>query len=441
MTFLPQEIIRQKRDGLPLAGEDIRHFVAGMTDGSVAPAQVGAFAMAVYFNGMTPEERVALTLAMRDSGTVLDWSHLEGAVVDKHSTGGIGDNVSLMLAPMLAACGCFVPMISGRGLGHSGGTLDKLESIPGYQTLPDRELFRQTVADVGCAIIGQTADLAPADGVLYGIRDVTATVENLSLIVASILSKKLAAGLDTLVLDVKTGNGAFLQDFEQARELAEALTSVANGAGVRTAALITDMNQPLATAAGNAVEIRNAIDFLTGRCRDPRLLEVTLSLGETLLVLAGEAPDMAAARAKLLATLDNGHAAERFGRMAAALGGPTDIVERMERHLPAASVVRDVVAESEGVVAAIDLRGLGMTVVALGGGRTRPGEAIDHRVGFDQLVPLGTSVRPGTPLGRVHARNEAEAEHGATRLRVAYGLGPGCPATPLIVDRLLPEGF
>jgi thymidine phosphorylase len=440
VTFLPQEIIAKKRDGLALSAEEIRCFIAGFADGSVGAAQIGAFAMAVYLNDMDADERVALTLAMRDSGTVLSWPGLDGPVVDKHSTGGIGDNVSLMLAPMLAACGCYVPMISGRGLGHSGGTLDKLDSIPGYRTLPDHELFRRTVQGVGCAIIGQTADLAPADGLLYAIRDVTATVENLSLITASILSKKLAAGLDALVLDVKTGNGAFMQQPAQSRALAESLVAVANGAGVKTAALITDMNEPLASAAGNAVEIRNAIDFLSGNHRDPRLLEVTLALGETLLVAAGQAPDQAAARLALTATLTTGRAIERFARMVTALGGPHDLVECTASYLPAASVVHDVTAEAEGTVMAIDLRAIGMTVVALGGGRSRPEDRIDHSVGFDRLLGLGATVKVGGPLGRIHARNEAEAANGAMRLRTAYALGPSAPNHPLLVDSILPDG-
>jgi thymidine phosphorylase len=438
-SFLPQEIIRRKRDGLALSREEIAHFVAGMVDGGVVDSQVGALAMAVYLNGMNADESVALTLAMRDSGTVLAWPELDGPVVDKHSTGGIGDNVSLMLAPMLAACGCYVPMISGRGMGHSGGTLDKLESIPGYQCMPDRELFRRTVREIGCAIIGQTGDLAPADGRLYAIRDVTATVENTALIIASILSKKLAAGLGALVLDVKTGNGAFLADLDASRQLAAGLVRVASGAGVRTAALITDMNEPLASAAGNAVELRNAVDFLTGDHRDARLLEVTLALGETLLVAAGRAADVGAARKALQATLDSGSAVERFAKMVVALGGPHDLIDCMASYLPVAPVVRDVKAESAGVVQAIDLHTLGMTVVALGGGRTRPQDNIDHSVGFDRLLGLGAAVERGTPLGRIHARSEAEADNGAMRLRTAYALGPSAPDHPLIVERLSGE--
>ena len=285
--MLPQEIIRKKRDGGTLTTEEIGFIVRGLTDGSVTEGQVAAFAMAVFFQGMEVAERIALTLAMRDSGEVLDWPGLDGPVLDKHSTGGVGDNVSLMLAPALAACGAFVPMISGRGLGHTGGTLDKLDSIPGYRTRPDAGTFRRVTRAVGCAIIGQTADIAPADKRFYAIRDVTATVESIDLITASILSKKLAAGLDALVLDVKCGSGAFMATQGDARALAESLVQVANGAGCRTSALITDMNQPLASAAGNALEVANAANFLTGDAIDPRLWQVTVAQGGELLMLGG----------------------------------------------------------------------------------------------------------------------------------------------------------
>jgi thymidine phosphorylase len=439
MTFLPQSIIAKKRDGLPLSPDEIAEFVAGMVDGRVSPAQIGAFAMAVFLRDMSADEGVALTLAMRDSGTVLSWPGLDGPIIDKHSTGGIGDNVSLMLAPMLAACGCHVPMISGRGLGYSGGTLDKLDSIPGYKTLVDTDIFRRVVGDVGCAIVGQTASLAPADGILYAIRDVTGTVESLPLIVASILSKKLAAGLDALVLDVKVGNGAFMAELAQARALAKAMVAVANSAGVKTAALITDMNEPLASAAGNAIEIRNAIDFLAGEHRDPRLLEVVLSLGEALLVTADQAHDHAAARAELQRTLDSGAAVERFARMVVALGGPHDLIDFTASYLPAAAVVRDIVAAEAGIVSAIDVRAIGMTVTMLGGGRAQPADKIDYSVGFDRLLGLGAIVAPGTPLGRVHARNGTEAEMGEARLRAAYTIGASAPTHPLVVERILPE--
>jgi thymidine phosphorylase len=433
MVFLPQEVIVRKRDGEVLTRGEIGQFIAGLTDGSVSHAQAAAFAMAVFFRNMTLDERVALTEAMRDSGTVLDWSDLDGPVVDKHSTGGVGDNVSLMLAPILAACGVYVPMISGRGLGHTGGTLDKFDSIPGYTTQPDNDLFRKVTREAGCAIIGQTADLAPADKILYSIRDVTGTVENVSLITASILSKKLAAGLGALILDVKTGSGAFMPTLERSRELAESLVAVANGAGTKTAALITDMNEPLASAAGNGLEIRNAVEFLTGAHRDPRLLEVTIALSAAALELTGYTGN---ARHAVHAALSTGKATEHFSRMVAMLGGPPDFVERMDAHLEVAPITRDVFAPGAGTVSAIDTRGVGMAVVALGGGRRMPTDAIDHAVGFDRLAGLGAKVDGGMPLARLHARDEASAADAERRLIAAYTLGESAAKHPLIPERI-----
>ncbi|WP_332688516.1 thymidine phosphorylase [Devosia sp.] len=438
MVFLPQEVILKKRNGEALAAEDIAQFIAGFAQGTVSHAQAAAFAMAVYFQDMTMPERVALTVAMRDSGTVLDWSDLDGPVADKHSTGGVGDNVSLMLAPILAAIGIYVPMISGRGLGHTGGTLDKFDAIPGYTTSPDNALFRKVVKDVGCAIIGQTADLAPADKTLYAIRDVTGTVESISLITASILSKKLAAGLGALILDVKTGSGAFMPTLEKSRALARSLVTVANGAGLKTGALITDMNEPLASAAGNGLEVRNAVDFLTGKHQDDRLREVTLALCAEVAAMTGVAKDVAAGRKLVENALDSGRATERFGKMVAALGGPADFVETMDRHLAPAPIVRDVFAAGQGIIASIDTRGVGMAVVALGGGRTMPTDKIDHTVGFDRLLGLGARVDTTIPIARIHARDEASAADAEARLKSAYRLGEAAPAYPLIADTIPP---
>lgn len=438
MTFLPQEVILKKRNGEVLPSEDIARFIAGFAEGTVSHAQAAAFAMAVYFQDMTMPERVALTVAMRDSGTVLDWSDLDGPVADKHSTGGVGDNVSLMLAPILAAIGIYVPMISGRGLGHTGGTLDKFDAIPGYQTSPDNTLFRKVVKDVGCAIIGQTADLAPADKTLYAIRDVTGTVESISLITASILAKKLAAGLGALILDVKTGSGAFMPTLDKSRDLAKSLVEVANGAGLKTGALITDMNEPLASAAGNGLEVRNAVDFLTGKHQDARLREVTLALCAEVAAMTGVAPDAKAARKLVDDALDSGRATERFAQMVSALGGPTDFVEQMDRHLAPANIVRDVFATGQGTVTEIDTRGVGMAVVALGGGRTTPTDSIDFTVGFDRLLPLGAKADAQTPIARIHARDEASAADAEARLKAAYRLGDRAPTFPLIADTIAP---
>jgi thymidine phosphorylase len=434
--FLPQEIVRKKRDGSALSKEEIAFLIEGLTKGSVTEGQAAAFAMAVFFEGMDMDERVALTVAMRDSGDVLSWRDASGPVLDKHSTGGVGDNVSLMLAPIVAACGGVVPMISGRGLGHTGGTLDKLDSIPGYTTQPDEKLFRKAIGAAGCAIIGQTGDLAPADKRLYAIRDVTATVESVALITASILSKKLAAGLQGLVLDVKTGSGAFMAKMEDARELATSLVTVANGAGLKTSALITDMNEPLASAAGNAIEVQNAVDFLTGAHRDRRLEEVTLALASDLLVLGGRADSTDWALALAKAALDNGQAAELFQKMVAALGGPKDFVEHPKKHLPKANLEQAVPPDSKGVVAAIDTRALGLAVVALGGGRTRADDAIDHSVGLTRLAGIGDAVGPDRPLALVHARDEITALSAANSVRAAYTLGEPAKDRRLIYEHI-----
>ena len=418
--MLPQEIIRRKRDGAALDPAEVAAFVAGITDGRVTEGQMASFAMAVFWRGMKREEAVALTEAMRDSGDVLSWD-LDGPVLDKRSTGGVGDNVSLMLAPAVAACGGFVPMISGRGLGHTGGTLDKLDAIPGYVTQPDAETFRSVTRSVGCAIIGQTGDLAPADKRLYAVRDVTATVESVPLITASILSKKLAAGLDALVLDVKCGNGAFMSDLDAARALATSLVEVAVGAELPARAVLTDMNEPLASAAGNALEVANAIDFLTGRHVDSRLWDVTVALGAEMLALGGLARDETDGAAKMTEALQSGAAAAKFAQMVVALGGPSDLLERPERYLPQAPVIRTV--ETEGTVTGIDARAVGLAVVALGGGRTRPQDDVDPAVGVSDLAPVGQPLGDGTPLAIIHARTDDAADAAEATLRAAYRLG------------------
>jgi len=438
--MLPQEIIRAKRDGRALSDEEIAFFVAGISDGSITEGQVAAFAMAVFWRGMTRPEIVAITRAMRDSGTVLDWSDadLPGPALDKHSTGGVGDKVSIMLAPMVAACGGAVPMISGRGLGHSGGTLDKMESIPGYVATPDKPLFRRVVRDVGCAIIGQTADLAPADRRLYAIRDVTATVETIPLITSSILSKKLAAGLAGLVMDVKAGSGAFMRTLDDARALAGTVVEVAAGAGCPTTALITDMNEVLGTTAGNAVELVEAIAYLRGDGpREPREHEVTLALAAELLVTGGLFGSVEAARAACERALASGEVAERFGRMVAALGGPADLLDRPAGHLPAAPVVRPAVPARAGFVAGMDVRAVGLAIVALGGGRRRAADPIDHAVGLTEVAGIGAVVGPDRPLCLVHARTEADAEAAAAEIRAAVAVAGEAPVPgPVIVERI-----
>jgi thymidine phosphorylase len=432
-AVLPQELIRRKRDGGELQPREVEFLVRGITDGSVSDAQVGAFAMAVVLKGMTRDERVALTTAMMRSGEVLDWSEagLPGPALDKHSTGGVGDKVSLILAPIVAACGGAVPMVSGRGLGHTGGTLDKLESIPGYVATPDLDRFRTVVADAGCAIVGQTGDLAPADRRLYAIRDATGTVESLPLIVASILSKKLAAGLDALVMDVKAGSGAFMPSLGAARELAAAIVDTARGGALPCRALITDMDRVLGRTAGNALEVREAIDVLTGAEAEPRLVEVTLALCRELLALGGLDADPEAA-------LRSGAAAERFARMVAGLGGPADLLEAPGRHLPAVESTAAAVPARDGVVTAVDVRRVGLVVVALGGGRRHEAEGIDPAVGLSAVAAPGERVGVGgRPLAVVHARSADAAQRAAAALRDAFEIGDAAPPdVPAVRERL-----
>ncbi|MGV1750714.1 thymidine phosphorylase [Agrobacterium sp. CG674] len=426
--MIPQEIIRRKRDGEVLTADEISAFIAGLSKATISEGQAAAFAMAVFFRGMSRDETVALTLAMRDSGDVLSFADIGKPIADKHSTGGVGDNVSLMLAPIVAACGLAVPMISGKGLGHTGGTLDKLESIAGYDIMPDEALFRRTVRDVGCAIIGQTGDLAPADKRLYAIRDVTATVDSIPLITASILSKKLAAGLETLVLDVKFGNGAFMQSVDEAERLARSLVEVANGAGVKTSALITDMNEPLADTAGNALEIIHCLDFLRGEKAGTRIDTTVFAFAAEMLVQSGLASSLAEGERQARQALNSGHAMERFGQMIAALGGPADFVDRPHAYLNPAPHILPVHAPDAGSLSSWKTRDLGMVVVELGGGRRHPGDAIDHRVGLSHILPLGTKVEKGQPIATVHAASSEDAER--ARARVLDALG--CSDQPFI---------
>ncbi len=436
-TFLPQETIRRKRDGQTLSEAEIAELVATLADGRLTEGQAAAFAMAVFFRGMTDEECAAMTRAMTASGSRLEWRGLDRPVLDKHSTGGIGDKVSLILAPAVAACGGAVPMISGRGLGHTGGTLDKLESIPGYDAAPGLERLARVVREVGCAIVGQTAELAPADRRLYAIRDVTATVESAPLIVASILSKKLAEGLDGLAMDVKVGSGAFMRGLPAARELAARLVRVAEQAGLPTVALVTDMDQPLGRAAGNALEVREAIAQLTGAGGEARLRMVTEALAAEMLELGGLAETPEAAHRRIEQTLVSGAAAETFQRMVAALGGPADLVERPNVYLPAAPVVRPVRPTEPGIVQRIDARALGLAVVKLGGGRRRTEDRVDPAVGLADIAGVGERVDGERPLAVVHARDEAAADAAAGRLRAAYVLGEGAARPqPLIAARL-----
>ncbi len=421
------DIIRTKRDGGTLSDEQIQFLVDGLADGSLPAEQVSSLAMAVFFNGMSFEEAAQLTLAMSKSGTVIDWSteDLDGPVLDKHSTGGVGDKVSFMLAPIVAACGGYVPMISGRGLGHTGGTTDKVESIPGYQSMPDFDTFRRVVKTVGCSVIGQTSDLAPADRRFYAIRDVTSTVESVPLITASILSKKIAAGLEALVMDVKVGTGAFMESRERARELADSIIRTAGSAGLRTHALITDMNQVLGTTAGNAVEIRESVRYLRNEERDARLDDAVLGLCGELLLLGGIESERDAARQRCDEAVTSGSAAEIFGRMVEAMGGPADFVDNADTHLAKAPVVRPV--HADGVLAAMNTRAVGNAIIELGGGRRVVGEALNLAVGFTDIARVGTVLDAGKPLAVVHAASEDAAEAAAKNLLDACKIGESAP--------------
>ena len=440
--MLAQEIIRKKRDKQALTEEEINFFVKGITDNSISEGQISAFAMAVFFNGMSMDERIALTLGMMNSGTVLSWDdmNLSGPILDKHSTGGVGDKVSLILGPIITACGGFVPMISGRGLGHTGGTLDKFESIPGYSVTPDDAKFRTVVKEVGCAIIGQTANLAPADKRFYGIRDVTATVESIDLITASILSKKLAAGLDGLVMDVKFGNGAFADNLPMAQELAQSIVDVSNGAGVKTSALITDMNQVLGWNIGNAVEVQETVDFfLDKNKREPRLHEVVINLCGEMLRVGGLANSLEEGKEKAQASLDNGKAVEVFSKMVAALGGPSNFVENSNKHLTIAPVKLDVFAEKSGYLSGMNTRDIGIAVIQLGGGRRVATDAVDHAVGITNFLALGCKVSPQQPLATIYARDKNSANQAAKTIQQSVFIGEEKPgvASSAIIETIL----
>lgn len=408
--MLPQEIIRIKRNKEVLSEEEIREFIGGIADKTVDDTQVAAFTMAVFLNGLNRQETIALTLAMRDSGDILSWEGFDKPVVDKHSSGGVGDKVSLMLAPILAACDVYVPMIAGRGLGHTGGTIDKLEAIPEYNTQADNALFRRTVKNVGCAIIGQTGNLAPADKKIYAIRDVCSTVESIPLITASILAKKLAAGLQYLVMDLKCGNGAFMSNFDDAKALAQSIVEVANGAGTRTSAILTDMNEVLGRTAGNALEVREAVEFLQNKNIDSRLYTVTEALGAELLTHCGRCRNHAEAENLVRDALESGRALEKFAQMVAALGGPADFTEHCEKYLPAAVYQKPVFAAESGYVYGMDTRAVGLSIIKLKGGRTIPGAKLDLSTGFSDFVRIGDKVDEQTPLAIVHYQDESQYE-------------------------------
>ena len=436
------EIIRKKRDGNSLSRAEIEFFVAGLADGSIPAEQVSSLAMAIFLNSMSTEEASCLTLGMANSGTVLQWQDqvLGGPVVDKHSTGGVGDKVSFLLAPIAAACGCYVPMITGRGLGHTGGTTDKVESIPGYNATPEFAVFKKVVKTTGCAIIGQTEDLAPADRRLYAIRDVTATVESIPLITASVLSKKIAAGLDALDMDIKVGSGAFMPSAERAEELARSIVATAAEADLATHALITDMNECLGSTAGNALEIAESVRFLRNEERESRLDEVVMALTAQMLVVGGVETNTDAALTKVDESVTSGRAAEIFGRMVHALGGPADIVDSYADHLPKANLQQAVFAETSGYVSTVDAFAIGNAIIELGGGRRTMSDELDLSVGLSDVAPIGTPVDDKVPLAVVHANSAESAELAASIVRQAVTVSDAAPADrPVIYATLTAE--
>ncbi len=432
MTFLPQEIIKNKRDGKVLSQGEIDFFIQGIANNTVSEGQIAAFAMAVFFQGMNAQERIDFTQSMVKSGDVMDWSdmNLNGPILDKHSTGGVGDKISLMLAPIIAACGGYVPMISGRGLGHTGGTLDKFDAIPGYNATPDNSLFRQTVKEVGCAIIGQTANLAPADKRFYATRDITATVDCIPLITASILSKKLAEGLDGLVMDVKTGNGAFMENLDDAKELAQAIVDVSS---VNTTAIITDMSQVIGYTAGNALEVSETIDYLTGKSQEPVLHQLVETLCSQMLLQGKLVNNFDEAVIKVNKVIKNGQAAEKFAKMVSALGGPIDLLENPDKYLVKAKITQPIYPQQTGYVNTMDTRMIGMAVVELGGGRKVATNAIDYSVGFSHFCHVGDKVELDTPLAFVHANTQEQVDASTVKLQKAITIRQEKVHRPVVI--------
>ena len=405
--MIPQEIIRKKRDKISLSEDEVKLFVNGLTDNSFSDAQIAAMSMAIFQNGMTAEETVWMTHAMKNSGDTLEWQDIidSDLVCDKHSTGGVGDKTSLLLAPILAACDLFIPMISGRGLGHTGGTLDKFDSIPGYNTKPDIDVFRQVVKDVGCAIIGQTSNLAPADKKLYSIRDIVGTVESLPLITSSILSKKIASGLKTLVLDVKVGNGSFNSTLEIAQNLARSLVNVAKGAGLECEAILTDMNQVLGRSAGHSLEVIECIEYLTSSKRDSKLETITNELASSILMMIKNISKEESLK-QINTVLANGKAAEKFERMINALGGSNSFLSTYKKELSNNTFIQDIYLEKQGWIKEIKTRDLGLLLIELGGGRKQVDDKINYHVGYDNVLGIGECVDSSTPVIKVYANSK-----------------------------------
>lgn len=436
--MVPQWIIEKKRDGQALSPEELKYFIEGYTCGDIPDYQMAAMAMAIYFQGMTLDETATLTELMMNSGDLVDTSAIEAPKVDKHSTGGVGDKVSLLLAPLMACCGAAVPMISGRGLGITGGTLDKMEAIPGYRVDLSESEFVAVIQKCGCSMIGQTGQLAPADKKLYALRDVTGTVPSIPLITASIMSKKLAEGIDGLVMDVKWGKGAFMKTYEDAQELARTIVHVGTRMKKGMAALITDMNQPLGRAAGNSVEVIESVETLQGRGA-PDLMEVTLALCARMLILAKLASTEAGAIAQLQKQIDSGAAFERFKQMVELQGGDPKALDDFSR-LPTASIQTAFAASHNGIISAISAEAIGRAVVVLGGGRAKTDDKVDHAVGITGLLKVGDSVDAGAPLCTLHANDQSKLEEAQALLADAFSIGDEkVTPEPLIKEVIIPE--
>ena len=438
----PQDVIRKKRDGLSLSREEINFFIDGVTNGRIADYQVSALLMAIYLNGMNEAEQQALTEAMLNSGNILDFSDIPKPKADKHSTGGVGDKTSIIIAPLVAACGVCVPMISGRGLGHTGGTLDKLESIPGYRVALSATEFKQVLDQVGYAMAGQTAELAPADKKMYALRDATATVEAIPLIVASIISKKGAAGLDAMIIDVKVGNGAFMREEARAEALAHALVSTGNSCGIKTRALLTDMNQPLGGAVGNSLEVRECIEILRGEANDAArpVLELSLELCAHMLVLANVDETIEAARQRLQQVLESGQALECLRRNIEAQGGDPRVCDAPSDFLPLVSETVKVESPRSGFISKVDTTEIGHAIAAIGGGRVRIEDAVDPTVGFTSELKLGDEVRAGEAIGTVYCADAAAGAEAARRIQAAYHVEEKPPAQlPKLVKEIINE--
>jgi pyrimidine-nucleoside phosphorylase len=438
----PQDVIRKKRDGQELSAQDIAFFIEGVTQGTIADYQISALLMAIYLNGMNDAEQEMLTKAMLHSGNTLDFSDIAKPKADKHSTGGVGDKTSLLIAPMVAACGICVPMISGRGLGHTGGTLDKLESIPGYRVDLSAGEFERVLKTVGYAMSGQTAELAPADKKMYALRDATATVEAIPLIVASIISKKGAAGLDAMVIDVKVGSGAFMRDENRARALAHALVRTGNACGIRTRALLSDMNQPLGQAVGNSVEVKECIEILRGEAAEHAqpVLDLSLELSAHMLVLSHLDDSLEAARVRLQQVLSSGQALECFRQNIEAQGGEPRVCDDPAGFLPLAAESFKVESPRSGFVIKVNTAEIGHAIASIGGGRVRIDDTIDPTVGFIAEVRIGDRVSESAALGTVYCRDETKAREAAERIQAAYQIGDQSPSDiPLLMREVINE--